>query len=123
MAALWRAAFGYTTPHNDPLLTIEKKRAVQPELFLVAVEGPDLLGTVMGGYDGHRGWIYSLAVAPQHRRKGIATLLVREMERALSQRGCPKINLQILNSNAQVVRFYQSLGYSVEERISMAKVL
>ena len=77
----------------------------------------------MGGYDGHRGWIYSLAVAPRFRRRGIGTALVRHVEKALLGRGCPKINLQVLPSNSDVVAFYRKLGYKVEERISIGRVL
>jgi ribosomal protein S18 acetylase RimI-like enzyme len=75
----------------------------------------------MGGYDGHRGWVYSLAVDPANRRKGIGTALMRELERRLKNLGCPKLNLQILNHNMGVVAFYESLGYKVEERVSMGK--
>jgi ribosomal protein S18 acetylase RimI-like enzyme len=81
------------------------------------------VGTVMGGYDGHRGWIYTLAVDPAYRRRGIATALVRQVEGLLAERGCLKVNLQVLASNPQTVGFYQKLGYSVEERVSMGKLL
>jgi len=75
----------------------------------------------MCGYDGHRGWIYSLAVSPSHRRQGIGTQLVHHGERELVRRGCVKINLQIIEGNEAVVAFYSALGYSVEKRISMGK--
>ena len=96
---------------------------VQRDLFFVALLDGKLVGTVMGGYDGHRGWVYSLAVTPELRRRGIGTALVRHVERALRERGCPKINLQVLASNAATVAFYEKLGYAVEERVSMGKVL
>ena len=80
-------------------------------------------GTVMGGYDGHRGWVYSLAVVPEVRRRGVGTALMRHVERELAVRGCPKVNLQVLASNAATVAFYEKLGYSVEERVSMGKLL
>jgi ribosomal protein S18 acetylase RimI-like enzyme len=121
--ALWKDVFGYTTPHNDPALAIRRKIDVQADLFLVAVVDHTVVGTVMGGYDGHRGWIYSLAVAPALRRRGIATALVKSMESLLRERHCPKINLQILADNSQVIAFYQHLGYTVEKRINMGKVL
>jgi len=79
------------------------------------------VGTVMAGYDGHRGWIYSVAVAPQHRRKGIGSRLMSVAEEALIERGCVKINLQILEGNEAVTAFYSSLGFSVEKRVSMGK--
>jgi ribosomal protein S18 acetylase RimI-like enzyme len=123
VAALWSAVFGYAAPHNQPAAVIRCKLAVQRDLFFVALLDDKLVGTVMGGYDGHRGWVYSLAVAPELRHRGIGTALVRHVERALRERGCPKINLQVLASNAATVAFYEKLGYAVEERVSMGKVL
>ena len=114
--------FGYTSPHNDPATVIRLKLAVQRDLFFVARLDGRLVGTVMGGYDGHRGWIYSLAVGPEVRRRGVGTALMRHVERELAGRGCPKVNLQVLASNAETVAFYEKLGYSVEERVSMGKV-
>lgn len=118
---LWKDVFGYTAAHNEPGFAIDQKMLVQPELFFVADAGGRVVGTVMGGYDGHRGWIYSLAVAPDFRRQSIGTALMRHVERALAELGCAKINLMLLASNADTVTFYQTLGYRVEERISMGK--
>jgi ribosomal protein S18 acetylase RimI-like enzyme len=121
--ALWRGVFAYEGAHNDPATVIRQKITVDRDLFFVAEIDGQVAGTVMGGYDGHRGWIYSLAVAPQFRRKGVGAALVRHVENALADRGCPKINLQVRASNAEVVAFYQKLGYAIEERISMGKIL
>jgi len=121
--ALWLAVFAYPAPHNDPAAVIRHKRAVQPDLFFVAVEGGAVVGTVLCGYDGHRGWVYSLAVSPSARRRGVGTALMRHAERELAVRGCPKVNLQVLVTNAATVAFYRQLGYAVEERISMGKLL
>ncbi len=123
VVALWTSVFGYSTAHNDPATVIRCKREVQPELFFVAVLDDLVVGTVMGGYDGHRGWIYALAVCDKARGQGIGTALVRHMEQALKERGCLKINLQVLASNAEPVRFYEQLGYAVEPRISMGKIV
>jgi ribosomal protein S18 acetylase RimI-like enzyme len=120
---LWNRAFGYTAAHNAPEVTIDTKRAVADGLFFVCERQARVAGTAMAGWDGHRGWLYSIAVDPSLRRQGIATRLVRHAEEALAQRGCPKINLQIVADNAQVVAFYESLGYAVEPRISMGKRL
>ena len=79
------------------------------------------MGTIMAGYDGHRGWIYLVAVAPQGRRQNIGSRLVSHAEQALTRRGCVKINLEVLASNAGVAAFYESLGFSVENRITMGK--
>jgi ribosomal protein S18 acetylase RimI-like enzyme len=118
---LWEAVFGYDTSHNRPGLAIDKKFAVKDGLFFVAVEGGSVVGTIMAGYDGHRGWIYSVAVLPSQRRKKIGSQLMSFAEQALTERGCMKINLQIMEGNEAVTAFYSSLGYSVEKRVSMAK--
>lgn len=121
--ALWDAVFNYQAPHNKPDLVIDKKIDVDDQLFFVAVDDDAVVGTIMTGYDGHRGWIYSVAVSPSHRRQAIGSRLVAHAERALACKGCMKINLQILESNESVVAFYSSLGYSVEKRISMGKLM
>lgn len=125
MVALWSGVFvgGYEAPHNDPGVSIDLKTAYDPELFLVAVDGGRLVGTVMGGYDGHRGWIYSLAVDENERHRRIGTELMAEVERRLRERGCLKINLQVMPDNEGVVQFYRELGFSVEDRLSMGKRL
>lgn len=121
VVALWETVFGYETAHNRPSLVIDKKLQVNDDLFLVAVSENQVMGTIMAGYDGHRGWIYSVAVSPSHRRQGIGSQLVSRAERALTAKGCVKINLQIIASNESVSAFYSSLGFSVEKRISMGK--
>ncbi len=123
VTTLWRQVFGYTEPRNDPAISLQRKLAANDDLLLVALVDGELAGTVMGGYDGHRGWIYSLAVAEHVRRRGVGKALVLRMEQLLAARDCPKINLQVLTTNAGVVTFYQKLGYNVEQRISMGKVL
>ncbi len=120
--ALWRTAFGYETAHNEPSLAIAKKLDAQDGLFFVADDAGLLVGTAMAGYDGHRGWLYAIAVHPDHRRAGLGSRLVRHAEQALVAAGCMKVNLQLVASNAPTAAFYQSLGYTVEPRISMGKV-
>jgi ribosomal protein S18 acetylase RimI-like enzyme len=121
VVSLWREVFSDDPPHHDPVASIGLKTAIQGELFFVATRGGEVVGTIMAGFDGHRGWIYRVAVNPQHQRQGIGTALVRHAEAALVARGAPKINLQIRATNGQVVAFYEQLGYVVEERISMGK--
>jgi ribosomal protein S18 acetylase RimI-like enzyme len=123
VVALWTEVFGYAAPHNDPATVIRHKLACQRDLFFVARLDGRLAGTVLGGYDGHRGWVYSLAVSPDVRRRGVGTALMRHVERELASQGCPKVNLQVVATNAATVAFYEKLGYAVEERISMGKVL
>jgi ribosomal protein S18 acetylase RimI-like enzyme len=120
---LWREVSRSDAPHNDPALAIRKKLAVDRDLFLVAEVDGAVVGTAMGGYDGHRGWVYSVAVAAEYRRRGIATALIRRLEIDLAARGCLKLNLQVHSFNAGVVAFYEKLGFLVEERISMGKRL
>src|SRR5262245_66488002 len=102
---------------------MQRKRSVQPDLFLVALEDHTVVGTCMAGFDGHRGWVHLVAVAPEHRRRGVGSALMRRAEALLAALGCPKVNLQVRASSPEVVPFYQGLGYRVEERISMGKVL
>ena len=120
--ALWNGVFGVQSGHNDPGSSIERKLMQKDGLFFVAVDH-SIVGTVMCGYDGHRGWICSLAVAADQRRRGVGAALVRHAEQALASRGCAKVNLQIVSSNAEVIGFYEKLGYSVEPRVSMGKRL
>jgi ribosomal protein S18 acetylase RimI-like enzyme len=120
---LWDAVFPNSTGHNDPKASIGRKVAADDGLFFVAVDGDSIVGTVLAGYDGHRGWLYSVAVAPNRRRDGIGSQLIRHAEQALAQRGCPKLNIQVRADNAAVVAFYESLGFQTEERISMGKLI
>jgi hypothetical protein len=120
---LWARVFPDDPPWNAPGLMIENKLSVQPEFLLVAVTGDRILAAVMAGFDGVRGWMYHLAVAPEFRRRGIATQLVRAAESGLQRLGCPKVNVQVRSTNAEVVAFYRSLGYTIEERISLGRRL
>lgn len=119
---LWQRC-GLVVPWNDPIEEIERKVAFQPDLFLVGVVDSMVVATVMAGYDGHRGWLYSVAVAPDRRRQGLGRQIVAEAEARLKAQGCRKVNLQVRASNATVVGFYESLGYAVEERVSLGKRL
>ncbi|MEX3787169.1 GNAT family acetyltransferase [Paraburkholderia sp. BR14374] len=126
--ALWQQVFpeyrDVTRPQRNPRLSIANKLATQPELFLVAVLDGRIVGTVMGGYDGHRGWLYSLAVDASLRRHGIGTRLVAHVESELTKLGCPKLNLQVLSSaSAEVRAFYDALGYRADAVISLGKRL
>ena len=120
---LWGLVFGYEAPHNAPALVIDKKLAVADDLFFVAVTSGAVVGTIMAGYDGHRAWIYSMAVHPDHRNRAIGSRLLSFVEARLALRGCMKINLQIMEGNEPVRAFYEANGYSVEERVSMGKRL
>ena len=120
---LWRKAFGYSTARNAPALVIDKKLAIDDGLLFVGTRNGDVIGTVMAGYDGHRGWIYSLSVLSLYRKQGIGSALLSHAEHKLSSLGCTKINLQVLEGNEAAEKLYISNGYSVEKRISMGKEL
>ena len=123
VVTLWQNEFGYEADHNLPTLVIDKKRAVDDDLFFVAQANDKVVGTVMAGYDGHRGWIYSMAVSPKYRKQGLGSQLLSLAETKLSEIGCIKINLQIMEDNQAVENFYLSNGYHTEIRISMGKRL
>jgi ribosomal protein S18 acetylase RimI-like enzyme len=123
VAALWREVFADAPAHNVPEEDIRRKLAVQRELFFVAVDGGDVVGTALAGYDGHRGWVHYVAVKPSRRRRGIGAALMKRVEEELAAAGCPKLNLQVRAPNRETVAFYEKLGYVVEERVSMGKRL
>ena len=119
---LWEAC-GLVVPHNDPLRDIQRKSRVNPEWFLVGIRGGILVASCMVGYEGHRGWINYLAVSPAHRRLGIASMLMRRAEAVLSKAGCPKINLQVRETNQEVIAFYEQMGYLNDHVVSLGKRL
>lgn len=122
VVALWKAC-DLTRPWNDPRKDIARKLTVQPELFLVGEEGGKLVATLMAGYEGHRGWVNYLAVSPDCRRQGFGRVLMQEAEERLLALGCPKLNIQVRGTNAEVLGFYRALGYAQEERVSLGKRL
>lgn len=122
VVALWQAC-GLTRPWNDPRKDIARKLTVQREFFFVGLRDGRLVASAMAGYDGHRGWINYLAVAPDCRQLGLGRTLVRHIETALGAIGCPKINLQVRVGNNEAQAFYRRLGYGQDEAISMGKRL
>jgi len=119
---LWRRC-ELTRAWNDPRKDIQRKLTTQPELFLVGSVQSAIVATAMAGYDGHRGWVNYLAVAPEHRSKGYGRLLMRHVEEALTARGCPKLNIQVRNGNREALEFYRKIGYRVDETVSLGKRL
>jgi ribosomal protein S18 acetylase RimI-like enzyme len=110
-------------PWNDPHRDIHRKMTVQPELFFVVERDGAVVGTAMVGFDGHRGWVNYLAVAPAHRGRGYARALMARAEHELELRGCPKLNLQVRAGNDAVIGFYRSLGYTEDHAVGMGKRL
>lgn len=122
VVALWRAC-GLTRPQNDPHKDIARKLRVNPEWFLVAEQAGGIVGTVMAGYEGHRGWINYLGVAPELQRGGLGRRLMAEAESRLRAAGCPKINLQVRPDNRAAIAFYERIGFAVEGAVSLGKRL
>ncbi len=122
--ALWEMVFPDDPPHNAPARVFDAKLAIRDGMLFVATDAEAVIvGTAMAGYDGHRGWLYAIAVSPGYRRRGIGTALVRHAVAALRAEGCGKVNLQIRSSNRAVRGFYESLGFRAEERLSMGMLL
>ncbi len=122
VVGLLERVFPDDSPHNEPSKVLEAKLAID-DLIFVAVEKGTIIGAAMAGYDGHRGWLYSVAVDPNNRRMGIGRSLVKHAIEALINIGCIKVNLQVRSTNSEVVAFYNALGFETEERISMGKLL
>lgn len=122
VVALWHAC-GLTRPQNDPHKDIARKLKMNPEWFLVAERDGTIVGTVMAGYEGHRGWINYLGVAPALQRSGLGRRLMDEAEVRLRAAGCPKINLQVRPDNRAAIAFYERIGFAVEGAISLGKRL
>jgi len=120
--ALWREC-GLVVPQNNPNKDIDRKIKVDPDLFLVGCLNTEIVATVMGGYEGHRGWINYLAVSPKFQRKGYGKAIMQAVEASLKEKGCPKINLQVRETNSKVIKFYSSLGYGDDNVISLGKRL
>ena len=119
---LWRRC-GLLRPQNDPHQDIQRKLQVAPELFLVGSLGSEVIATAMAGYEGRRGWISYLGVDPAFQKRGYGREIMLRAEALLRARGCPKINLQVRSSNKEVIDFYQRLGFSIDEVLSMGKRL
>ena len=122
LVGLWQLC-GLTVAWNDPRRDIERKLLIQPELFIVGQDRGRLVASVMGGYDGHRGWLYYLAVHPDFRGRGYGRAIVAEVEKRLHGMGCPKINLLVRSTNSGVMAFYQRLGYTADDISGMGKRL
>jgi ribosomal protein S18 acetylase RimI-like enzyme len=110
---------GLVAAWNNPERDIARKLKVNPEWFLVGELDSRIIATCMAGFEGHRGWINYLGVLPEYRRRGFATRIMREAEKLLREAGCPKINLLIRTANTEVIAFYKTLGYRMDDVVSM----
>jgi len=122
VVALWQAAGLHLSPSDDRARILHKLER-DPDLFLVGAEQGTLVAAVVGGYDGRRGWVYHLAVHPDHQGRGLGAALLAELEERLRRKGCHKLNLLVEPDNASVQRFYQRVGYRRDELIFMEKWL
>ncbi len=120
---LWQETFPDEPPWNESQALIRQKLTTQPELFFVCEHEDRIVGTVIAGYDGVRGWVHKVATLPDMQRQGLAAELMATAEKALAERGCVKLNLQVRDGNNTAASFYQSIGYEEEARISMGKRL
>ena len=119
---LWKEC-KLVVPWNDPKKDIQRKLKVNPELFLVGEMDGVIVGSIMGGYEGHRGWVNYLAVSPSHRKKGYGRQLMEAVEERLEKMGCAKVNLQVRETNLEVIEFYKAIGYDLDHVIGMGKRL
>ena len=122
LIALWESVFPADPPHNKPSKVIEQKLAID-DLIFVAEHHNEIVGACIAGYDGHRGWLYAVAVSHHHRRKGLGKRIVNTAINSLRQLGCDKVNIQIRATNTAVVDFYKALGFSTEDRLSMGVLI
>ena len=120
--ALWEKC-DLIVPWNNPAQDIGRKLKVDQDLFLVGEVDGKIVASVMGGYEGHRGWINYLAVHPEHRRKGLGKKIMLEVEKRIKEKGCPKINLQVRASNYDVIAFYNAIGFVDDKVIGLGKRL
>ena len=119
---LWREC-GLIVPWNNPQTDIERKYTDSADLFFVGELENELVASCMAGYDGHRGWIYFLAVKKSRRRKKLASVLVKHVEAELIKLGCPKLELMVRKTNNKVISFYKSIGFDPDPVIVLSKRL
>ena len=119
---LWKDC-GLVVPWNDPTNDIQRKLLVQSELFLIGTLDNEIIASAMAGYDGHRGWVYYLAVHPNHQKFRYGKKMMESAERLLIEMGCPKINIMVRESNLDVIKFYKETGYAVQEVATLGKRL
>jgi ribosomal protein S18 acetylase RimI-like enzyme len=117
---LWEAC-DLLRPWNDPEKDIRRKLKIQPEMFLVGTLNREIVATAMAGYEGHRGWVNYLAVAPDHQGRGYGRAIMSEVEKLLAEVGCPKVNVQVRGTNTAAVEFYERLGYRIDEVVGLGK--
>ena len=119
---LWTRC-GLVPPGSDPLADIHRKLTVQPELFLVGTVDSTVIASGLAGYDGHRGYLYYLAVSPEHQRRGYGRAVVIHIQGLLRERGCPKLNLFVSSDNHSALAFYERLGFTRNDLMSLGHLI
>ena len=120
--SLWKTVFFDAPPWAEASVLLDKKLSVD-DLIFVAEDNGKLIGTSMAGYDGHSGWIYSVAVDPQHRRMSIGKQLVVYATQVLNDLGSIKVGLQVGTENSGAIEFYKSIGFEIEDRVNLSKFI
>ena len=123
VVSLWKKVFGDQAADIAPDFILDDGLEAKGGLIFVALSGQLLVGTIMAGYDGNRGWIYALGVLPEYQRQGIGSSLLAFLEKKLSVLGCRKVNLRMMEGNEASERFLSANGYQIEKRINMGKRL
>jgi ribosomal protein S18 acetylase RimI-like enzyme len=122
LATLWREC-GLVAEYNDPAEDIDFARAKENSDILVARSNSEIIASVLTGHDGHRGWLYYVAVAPSARKRGLGALIVKAGEDWLRERGVRKVMLLVRETNLDVQAFYERIGYETVPRVVMQKWL
>jgi ribosomal protein S18 acetylase RimI-like enzyme len=120
--ALWNAA-GVARPWNDPARDIAFARRDTHSTVLVGLDGGQIVASAMVGEDGHRGWVYYVAISPERQRSGLGRVMMQAAEDWLKQRGVWKVQLLVRADNAQATNFYDQLGYRDTHSVCLQKVL
>lgn len=120
--ALWREV-GLTRPWNDPIDDLRRAVTGPGSTVLAGHDRDELVATAMVGHDGHRGWVYYVAVRPERRGRGHGRAIMRACETWLSARDVPKIDLMVRTENHDVIAFYTALGYAHDDVVVMSKRL
>jgi len=120
--ALWETC-GLTRPWNDPVRDLSLARDAADSVVVVARENGAVRGSVMAGFDGHRGWVYYLAVHPDVQRRGLGRALMAPAEAWLADRGAPKIQLMVREGNARAISFYEALGMARQPVVTLGRRL
>lgn len=120
IVALWEKT-GLTRPWNDPTQDIQRALSAKSSTIFIAKNDHKIIGTAMAGYEGHRGWIYYLAVDPDYQKQGLGKKLYNTAEQWLKNQGAPKIQILIRADNQKVISFYEGLGFEKSSSLLMGK--